>query len=107
MIHNLVRLPVHRTSMIVGIATAILGFIVVLVSVPFMLAFMAMASQMSSQTEFPMPMAGGGMIGMVLLAPLFYAVVGYISTAVFVLIFNLVTPRLGGLPMEFADEESI
>ena len=103
MMHNLVRLPVHRTSVIIGIATGCMGLIMVLLMMPFMFLVSAVASQSMQGTEMPLPFAGIGMLSMVLIAPFFYAVFGYISTAVFALIFNFVAPRLGGLPMEFAE----
>ena len=104
MMRNLVRLPVHRTSVIIGIATGCMGLIIVLLMMPFMFLVHAMASETLQGTEMAMPFAGLGMLSMVLIAPLFYAAFGYISTAVFALIFNVVAPHLGGLPMEFAED---
>ena len=106
MIRNLVRVPVHRISVIMGIASACVGLIVVLIMAPFMFLASAMSSQAFDGSEVPVPFAGVSVVIMVLIAPLFYAVAGYISTALFTLIFNFVAPRLGGLPMEFTDDSS-
>lgn len=106
MIRNLVRLPVHRTSVIIGIASACMGLIIALIMAPFMFLASAMTSQSFSGSEVPVPFAGASVLVMVLIAPLFYAVAGYISTAIFAFIFNFVAPRLGGLPMEFMDDSS-
>ena len=103
---NLVRLPVHRTSLIMGVASACMGLIIALIMAPFMFLASAMSSQAFDGTEVPVPFAGASVIIMVLVAPLFYAVAGYISTALFTLIFNFIAPRLGGLPMEFTDDSS-
>lgn len=88
---HVIRLGIHRTSLIVAISGAILMVVLMLLYLPlFMLV--------------PPEEGGGTMFGviMLLLVPPFYLVFGYLFTAFWVWLFNLVAGRLGGVPVTFA-----
>ena len=101
---RIVRIPVHQTSMIIGLTMGCFGVILALLMTPMTMIMMSAMSQMQQDTGMSMFPFGGG-VAMLLIVPLMYMVFGYIGTAIFTLLFNLIAPRLGGLPIEFADDE--
>jgi hypothetical protein len=87
---HIVRLGIHRTSLIVAITYAIL-------TIPFMLLYLPVFMLL------PPEEGGGTMFGLVMLflVPPFALAFTYIGTALFVWLFNLIAGRLGGVPVTF------
>ena len=92
MTHRIKRIGVLKAGVIGAAIYAMLS----LVFVPFFLFF----AMMAPMAEGPLPgewlMSGA----FVLLAPFFYAVFGFITTALGALIYNLVAMMTGGLEIE-------
>lgn len=104
---RIISLPVHRTSMIMAVTSAVFGLALALVMMPLMMASMGMmraAMPSGSPTEMPMFPFGLGMGMMAVIMPIMYFIFGYIGTAIFVFVFNMVAGRMGGLPVEIADQ---
>lgn len=72
-----------------------------LVMIPFFLIFTLFAS-MAPQAEGapPMPAILGMGVGFVILFPLFYALMGFLSGVVGAFIYNLVAKWIGGIEVE-------
>jgi hypothetical protein len=89
---RIIGLPVHQTSLIMGITSGLIGVVFTLLMLPFML--------MVPLEE------GGGLppVAMMLMLPLLYLVLGYLGTALWVAIFNQIARRVGGLPVWIADD---
>jgi hypothetical protein len=97
---SIVHVDVHRTALIVALAVAVVGLVVAFLAVPFF--FMAALWTGGGYV----PELGLGMAfpaAMLLIAPLVHLVTAYIFTAIAVLVFNLVAPRVGGLRVRFAE----
>ncbi len=107
---RIVKIGVHTTSLIVACTAAIAGVLQSLLMVPmtmvstyFMqksMARMLGASDMRMPADFPAPHVP---FALLLLAPVLFFIGGYIMTAIFTLLFNFTSPRLGGVPVELAD----
>jgi uncharacterized membrane protein len=89
--YRLTRLGVHQTALIV----AILYFILALIFVPFV--YLVMRS--TPTAKFP-PM-------MILLVPVFYAVFGYIMSAIACALYNLVASWAGGISITLEAEDAV
>jgi hypothetical protein len=102
---RIIRLPVHPTSVIVAACMSVLALLMMLLMTPFIIAATRMASQFSSE-EMPIPMGGMAGMGMSFLVfmPVLYFVMTYVTTAIMLLVFNFVAPKLGGVPVIVADE---
>ncbi len=97
MTRHITALGVHRTALIGAILGAVFAFIVALLVTPVMM--MAPRSEASPG----LALFGSGI--MIIIMPIVYFVIGYIFTAIWVALFNLIAPRLGGIPVTFADEQ--
>lgn len=93
---RIIGLPVHQTSLIMGLTAGLVGVVITLLMLPFMLVA-------------PTPPEGDLMPGaaMLLILPLMYLVLGYLGTALWVAVFNQVARRTGGLPVQFAPDETL
>ncbi len=98
MTRHITSLGVHRTALVGAICAAVIALIVALVITPFMMMVPRMA-----ETSPGVGLFGSGI--MIILMPILYFVIGYIFTAIWVVLFNLIAPRLGGIPITFADEQ--
>jgi hypothetical protein len=78
-----------------------------LIIVPFMLLFMSLGALASAQAGGdapPMPIFFGlGLVGVVVL-PLFYAAMGFVTGALGSLAYNLIAKWLGGFELEFEEQ---
>lgn len=91
---RIIGLPVHQTSLIMGITAGLIGAVFTLLMLPFMML---------------VPTADGGgapAAAMLLFLPLMYLVFGYLGTALWVAVFNQIARRTGGLPVRFADDDA-
>lgn len=89
---RIIGLPVHQTSLIMGITAGLIGVVFTLLMLPFMLM---------------VPLEEGGGLpsaAMMLMLPLLYLVFGYLGTALWVAVFNQIARRTGGLPVWIADD---
>jgi hypothetical protein len=95
---SIVHVDVHRTALIVALAVLVVGLVMLVLALPFLLLVGALelhGSALRALTTF-------GVVAFLLL-PLLHLVTTYIFTAIAVLIFNLVAPRVGGLRVRFAE----
>jgi hypothetical protein len=92
MIQRVTHLDVHRTALILALCGAVVTLPFVLVSVPVFLLAPSGSSGGSG-----LGVAGG--LAMVVLTPVLYFVFGYLVTALGVVVFNAIAPRLGGVPV--------
>lgn len=79
---RLVRIGALQTAKIFGAVYALLS----IVFVPFLLL-----AALLGRTEFG--------VGFALLFPVIYAVAGFVGVGILVALFNVVCPRLGGIPL--------
>ena len=98
MTRRITALSVHHTALIAAMCGAVFALVLALLLTPVMM-------MMQSATQRTSGMAVFGSWIMLIIMPVTYFIFGYILTAVWVFMFNLVAPRLGGLPVTFADEE--
>lgn len=96
------RFGVVRTSNVAAMLYFVLALIFV---VPFALLFSAMPPvPVTDQFGQPIPGAGAVDLGpfalLFLFLPFFYAILGWIFTAVFCLLYNLVARFMGGVEVE-------
>ncbi len=96
MTRHITSLGVHRTALIGATIGAAFALVVA--------ALFLMSVFVPRPREAPRGMGMFGS-GMILILPVVYFVVGYVSTAIGVVLFNLIAPRLGGIPITFADDE--
>jgi|GEM_PF-1191585 len=85
------RISPHETGKVIGIVYAILSL--------FLIPFMILIALFDPNTPF-------ASIWIVFLAPLVYAVVGYVSSALFALLYNVVAGMVGGIEIELAPSAS-
>jgi hypothetical protein len=91
---RIIGLPVHQTSLIMGITAGLIGVVFTVLMLPFMMLV-------------PMQDGGGAPAAAVLLfVPLMYLVFGYLGTALWVAVFNQIARRTGGLPVRFAADDA-
>jgi len=100
MTRRIVALSVHRTALIAAICGAVFALILALLFTPFMMIM----PRMGTTSAFPPGISTLSGL-MIIVMPLTYFVLGYILTALWVVVFNLIAPRIGGLPVTFAEEE--
>jgi hypothetical protein len=88
------RIGVFKAALVAGIAYAAMG----LLFVPFALLVFLAAPPMGD--EFGN--AGEWLIGpaMMLLAPIMYGIIGFISAAIATAVYNLIATMMGGLEIE-------
>lgn len=103
MTHRITHLGVHRTALILATCGAVVSLFFVVLMLP---VFLGMSSMMSSNPQAAqgfkfMPMMSG--VG-ILAVPIMYFVITYITTAIGVLVFNLVAKWLGGVPVTLVGE---
>jgi hypothetical protein len=89
---------VHPLSIakIAGLLYALMGLIV---GVFFSLFFMAFGQQMQSETHMPFLGALMG-AGAVITMPIFYGVLGFVTSAIAAMIYNLLAGAVGGIEIE-------
>lgn len=78
-----------------------------LIFIPFMVLFMslgAFASASAGQEAPPMPFFFGIGVGFMVLMPLFYAGMGFITGTLGALVYNLLAKWLGGFEVEFEEQ---
>ncbi len=97
MTRHVTSLGVHRTALVGAICAAVIALVVALLITPLM-----MLIPRSAETPGMAVFSSGIML---VVMPVVYFVIGYVFTAIWVGLFNLVAPRLGGIPITFADEE--
>ena len=88
-----------------GKVLAALYFGLSLIFVPFFLLMMYVASSIPSSEGHPNPLqaiTGIGVVGVIIL-PVFYTIIGFITGAVVALIYNAVAKFTGGLELTFED----
>lgn len=92
------RFVVYQTSKV----AAIIIFLITLVFVvPFAIVGSIFGSMFGGNDFFPgFPIAG---IFLVVLLPVFYAVFGFISTAISCAVYNLIAKWTGGIELEFEE----
>ncbi len=98
MTRRITSLGVHRAALIGAIIGAVFALVVGVLVVPFAMMMRGMPNTMPGFAFF-----SSGM--MLVIMPITYFVIGYILTAIWVALFNLIAPRIGGIPITFADEE--
>lgn len=81
---------VLQTSKVVSAVYFILGLLVVVITAIFAIA----------ARKGPVRYSGG--LVMLLLAPIFYGLAGFIFTAIFCWLYNAVAKRLGGIEIELS-----
>lgn len=89
---RVLSLPVGQLSKVVAVAMALVSVVFV---VPMLLV--------TALTGGPKGEDPAVAVAMLLLMPFFYLVVGYLSTAFFVWVFNKVAAHLGGIDVEVAE----
>ncbi len=99
MTRRIMRLGVHRTALVSAICMAVFALIIALIITPFMMMVPRTAETSPGMMLF-------GSWAMVIVLPIVYFIIGYIGTAIWTALFNLVTPRIGGIPITFAEDES-
>lgn len=102
---RLVHISVNKLGLLAGIGAALFSLIGVCAG---LIAYMKMQSFMSANMSgsfgpSPFKFTIGFHPVMMLLAPVLYFVVGYIVGAVYALLFNLIAPRIDGIPVQFVD----
>jgi hypothetical protein len=72
-----------------------------LIFVPFFLIFAGISSMMPKGPESaPMPAIMGMGVGFIIIFPIIYAVMGFVTGAIGALIYNLVAKWIGGIEVE-------
>jgi hypothetical protein len=101
---RILRIPVHPTAVIVAVSCSVLALLMMLVMSPFFILMSRVASSMAPGQEVPLPGLGAGMGAMLLFMPVMYFIMMYVTTAIMLLVFNFIAPKLGGIPVIVADE---
>jgi hypothetical protein len=91
-----------RAGLVLGVLYAIMIFIAVLVIIPFGLTGLFSGSNSIGGTEAAGMGIGMG-LGMLILGPLIYGVVGFIGGVISAWIYNLVAKLTGGLEFTLED----
>ena len=78
---RIARISVHQTSLVMAVLYLIIGLI--------MVPFIFLASLMDPDTAFP--------FWTMLIIPIVYAVIGYISVAIVALVYNFLASLTGGV----------
>ena len=89
MTRQITHVSIHQTSKVF----ALLYFCFSILFLPIGIVMMAL----------PAPGQGVGMGLFFILAPVLYGVMGYLGSAVFGFIYNLLAPRVGGVEFESVD----
>lgn len=101
---RLKRVGVLKMGIFSGVGTLA---ITVLLVVPFAIlagVFTSFTAANASSEAVPSMMGGlGGMLGVIIVAPIFYGVVGFIAGVVYAAIYNLIAKLVGGLEFTFED----
>jgi Na+/phosphate symporter len=100
---QITRLSPHQNGKIAAVIMAIISVIFMLPFVGIMTLFSSMMPQdMGAQApHFPM----FSPILLFIIGPVFYLIIGYISAAVFCLLYNVLVPMLGGFEFELENQE--
>lgn len=94
MTHRIRRIGVLRAATIGGIASASMSLLIV----PFMVILILAARSMA---EVPYESGNGLMApAFLLLTPLIYGVIGFVTSALLALVYNLIALMVGGLEIE-------
>ncbi len=99
MTRHIMRLGVHRTALVSAICMAVLALVIALLVTPFMMMMPRTAETSPGMSLF-------GSWAVVVIMPIVYFVIGYIFTAIWAALFNLVAPWVGGIPVTFAEDEA-
>ena len=96
--HRVRRFDVLSVAKISGLCYGAMG----LVLVPFFLLFGMIAGQAAKQSGGAVPSGFGAMfgVGMAVMAPIFYGVMGFIMGALGAFIYNLISQWVGGIEVE-------
>ncbi len=95
--HRVKRFDVLSVAKISGLCYGAMG----LLFVPFFLLFGMIAGQAGRQVGSGIPGMGAMFgVGMAIMAPIFYAVMGFIMGAIGAFIYNLISGWIGGIEVE-------
>lgn len=100
---NLKRIGPLQAGKILGALYGVMG----LLFIPFMVFFMsigAMASANAGSEAPPLPFVFGMGVGFMILAPVFYAVMGFVTGVLGALAYNVLAKWLGGFELEFEEQ---
>lgn len=93
------KIEVAPFAMTIGLIDAVLGLIIGIIAALFIGAFM---SVMPFAGPYRMMAAGGGLVavGAIIAYPIAFFIIGFISSAIMAILYNIVAPSVGGIKVE-------
>jgi hypothetical protein len=95
------RVGVWSVAKVSGVLYALLGFVIGIFISLISLMTSSLVSESASESN---PFGALFGVGAVILLPLFYGFIGFISGAISTWLYNLIVGFIGGIEIEFADE---
>ena len=98
------HLDILSVAKMLALIYAVIGIIFGVLYALFMVIFTSSMAIMAEEREELAGMMGGGIVGalcMVILFPIFYAILGFIGGALVAWLYNVAAGRMGGVVMRF------
>jgi len=95
---RLTRIDPMSAAKMYGAMTAVIGLIIG----AFISLFAALGASFGSDVDGPLALLVG--VGAIIVAPLFYGVLGFVMGAIQAWVYNVFAARVGGIVVDFADD---